>query len=193
MHAPIMATATIEPALARQRVLEIGPGRGDFLFHLASLSPSSLVCGVEIKRQRFLKLLERQTQRGLGNIALICGDGRVALPIAFGDAPIDQIYVQFPDPWPKRRHRHHRLVDADFVEVCARCLRPGGEFWFVTDHQPYAAAVRAIIAADPQWQSAYSPPILTESPEAYPTYFAEKWRKEGRTIYYQRYRKTVTN
>lgn len=168
-------------------LVEIGPGRGDFLFFLAEQHPDAVVCGIEIKRRRFEKLVARREQRRLHNVHLVLGDARDALPMLGG--PIDRMYIQFPDPWPKRRHAKHRLLTADFLAHCDRRLRAGGELWFVTDHQPYAEAVAVLVRQTTAWQQAFAAPVVTECPDAYPTFFAEKWRKEGRTIYYQRYRK----
>lgn len=168
-------------------IAEIGPGRGDFLFHLAEQHPGAIVCGIEIKRKRFEKLVARREKRALYNVQLVLGDARTVLPLLVG--PIDRIYIQFPDPWPKRRHAKHRLLDAEFLAHCDHRLRPGGELWFVTDHQPYAETVAALVRQATPWHAVFAAPVVTECPEAYPTFFAEKWRNEGRTIYYQRYRK----
>lgn len=189
-QSPLICAPAAGGSLAhRPTILEIGPGRGEFLFHLAATNPNALVWGIEIKRRRFEKLCARREQLQLPNVALIHGDARAALPAIVDDAPVDDIYIQFPDPWPKRRHGHHRLITSEFLAVCARALATGGELWFITDALPYAETVAAMVRDDPEWQSAFPQAIVTACPDAYPTHFAKKWRAAGRTIYYQRYRK----
>ncbi|MBI2346702.1 MAG: hypothetical protein HYV03_07490 [Deltaproteobacteria bacterium] len=184
----------IAPAPARSSsaqspiIIEIGPGRGDFLFHLARTDPAAIICGIEIKWRRFEKLRERRERDRLANVALIYGDARVAVPQLA--CLVDKVYVQFPDPWPKRRHAWHRILDAEFLGSCARRLKTGGEIWFITDDKLYAESTAALFIADPGWQTYFAQPIVTNCPDAFPTHFAQKWRAEGRTIYYQRYKRS---
>lgn len=189
------ATSVIQPRF----VLEIGPGRGDFLFDYAQRFPETTVVGVEIKRRRFLQLVKRREAKQAINVVLIYGDARHALShlAAAQSEPgqsmpipprgIDQIYIQFPDPWPKRRHTHNRVVNAEFLALCADSLAFVGELWFITDCYPYAEQVARLVETSRRWCSIYPAGIVTDCATAYPTYFAQKWRDAGRTIYYQRY------
>lgn len=169
-------------------IVEIGPGRGDFLFHLAGLHIDAHIIGIELRHLRFRKLLLRRgtTQ----NISLVWGDARDALPLLAAQHRITALYINFPDPWPKRRHTKHRLMQPTFVQLCVSALATNGELWFTTDHAPYAAATAAHFATCPALTTLLPHPIMTTDPDAFPTYFAQKWRRQGRTIYYQRYRKT---
>lgn len=166
-------------------MVEIGPGRGDFLFHLAHTHPDAHVIGVEIKHTRFVKLLRRRG--ALANLTLVCGDARMVLPQLAAAHPLDTIYINFPDPWPKRKHQHHRLMQPAFVEICLRALAPAGQIRFTTDSHDYAQAVAALFARTGTHSLYHPQPIVTEEPGAFPTYFAQKWRAKGRTIYYQGY------
>ena len=122
-HEPILhypSSNTLD--LSRRIIVEVGPGRGDFLFHLAENNPEAQVYGIELKTLRFYKLVERRDARGLSNITLLKGDARIGLPEMFGSDHVDELHIQFPDPWPKRRHEDCRLVNDAFAADCVRVV-----------------------------------------------------------------------
>lgn len=168
-------------------IVEVGPGRGDFLFHLADTNPDASVVGIEIKRKRVDKLITRVEKRALANVTIIQDDARAAIPRVFPRGSVDEIHINFPDPWPKNRHAKNRALSMKFLIDCVDALKVGGTISFTTDHRPYAEDVAAEASQIPTIRSAYALPIVTDMPEAYETFFAAKWRSEGRTINYQKY------
>jgi tRNA (guanine-N7-)-methyltransferase len=58
------------------------------------------------------------------------------------------VFLFFPDPWPKQRHKKRRLVQAPFVERLRRVLEPGGHFHAATDWDDYARQIRRVLEAD---------------------------------------------
>ena len=92
-----------------------------------------------------------------------------ALPDA---ARFSAIYVLFPDPWPKKRHHKHRLLQPPMIaEIAARSI-PGARIYFRTDHEPYFLAARAVLEASPAWSLADEP-----WPFEVPTVFQERVRR----------------
>lgn len=162
-------------------IIEIGPGRGDFLFHLARTNPEATVAGIELKSKRYFKLISRTEKQALSNICLIQADGFLALQKHFGAGSADEIHINFPDPWPKRRHEKKRLLNKDFLSACADALKINGELSIITDAACYAKDISTAANELPALQKANSPQDL------YPTFFAQKWLAEGREIYCQRW------
>lgn len=171
-------------------ILEIGPGRGDFLFHLAETNPDKRIYGIELKWSRFEKLVRRRDKRNLGNLRLIHANAEVAVPKIFEENSVESIHINFPDPWPKNKHAGNRLLKKSFIENCRTILKPGGTLFITTDSESYAASTFKTCSQNEGLLPEYEG-IRTESPEAYPTYFAEKWKKAGRTIYYQKHVKRI--
>lgn len=169
-------------------IVEVGPGRGDFLFHLAEANADATVVGIEIKRRRVDKLIARTERRGLTNVCIVQDDARAALPRLFGEESIDAIHVLFPDPWPKKRHAKNRAVGTPFLRACRRALKIGGTIAIVTDSETYAAEVAACIdGVDGLAPCADDDP----SGEAvFPTLFAQKWRSEDRPFFLHHLRRT---
>ncbi len=177
--------------LTESVIVEIGPGRGDFLFHLAETNPDKSIVGIEIKRKRVDKLIERTENRKLKNVTVIQDDARCALPRFFRENSVDAIYVNFPDPWPKRRHEKNRVLSRDFLEDCRHVLKFYGKLNITTDFAPYAEAVADEVCGIPLLETCYPEVVKNRSDDAYPTLFAQKWINMGRTIYYQKYQRTI--
>lgn len=164
------------------KFLEIGPGRGDFLFHLAEEDPLGVIVGVEVKRKRFDKLLVRREKRALTNVELLCGDARFAL-LQFPDAEFDKIFILFSDPWPKRRHAKHRLFQTKFVEELSRVLKPGGRIYVAHDDPRYIAQIREVFR---RFAGSF---VHRDDGVEFTTFYADKWKKEGRRIWSFSYEK----
>lgn len=175
------------PLSADGRILvEIGPGRGDFLFHLARENPLALVCGIELMHERFEKLICRRDRQELENIWLLQGDARRVLPEVF-DAGVHEIHIHFSDPWPKRKHFKHRLMQPPFIAACVRSLLTGGHLYFTTDWADYSEWTAKLLATRPELQSVYDPVIQFNRDDIFPSYFCKKWIAQGRTIQCQKY------
>ena len=170
-------------------IVEVGPGRGDFLFHLAESNPEARVVGIEIKGKRVDKLIKRTERRDLENVTIIQDDARSALPRHFAEGAIDEIHIHFPDPWPKKRHTKHRPINEEFLADCTKALKPSGTITFITDHLPYAEIAAELFVRTEGLAGCYRNTIETDVPGAFPTFFSEKWKSEGRRIYYQKYRR----
>ena len=171
-------------------ILEIGPGRGDLLLSMAAALPEKRLVAIEIGKKRFYRMIPRIQKLNLSNIDLICGDARLALPKFFKGPTFEKVYVLFPDPWPKARHALKRLLHTEFIELLTSVIKPGGDLFLATDVSWYAEW--AVINADslPQLQTMGDPWVDAEALFGYaPTFFEQKWRAEGRRIYYMHYRR----
>jgi len=187
-HIPIAFPASIQPQSAPRRILEIGPGRGDYLFYLGEQNPEHVVLAIEIKPQRVDKIAERMQRHGLKNVCIIEGEGhRICKQLFKQNFMFEAIHINFPDPWPKNTHRKNRLITEDFLQLCANLLELGGKFHFATDVDWYAAAVAKLMKNVPQMQPLI-PEVITQNAElVFPTFFHEKWKQMGRKTYYQAY------
>lgn len=168
------------------KLLEIGPGRGDFLFHLAQENPLATAVGVEYKRKRHEKLRLRLEKRALANVELHWGDARIVLPEEFGDEEFDKIFILFSDPWPKRRHAKHRLFQEGFIEELLRVLKPGGRIYIAHDDPRYVAQIREV------FQGFAGSLVYHDGGLEFTTFYADKWIKEGRRIWSFSYEKIDT-
>lgn len=159
--------------------LEIGFGGGEHLFWQAENHPSIGMIGCEPFISGVAKLVRGIDEVGLRTVRLHDDDARQVLDW-LPDASIGRVFVLFPDPWPKQRHRKRRFLNADGLGGLARVLRPGGEFRFATDIADYAEMVLASIMQRADF--APRPGLLDERPSDWPlTRYAEKAIAAGRT------------
>lgn len=128
--------------------VEIGPGLGEFLVAIASRQPQRNFFAVERAASRVRHVQQRIDRQGLTNARILCAEAECVLAM-FPAACVERFYIQFPDPWWKRRHHRRRLVNPVFVAELRRVLRPGGTIELVTDVEEYFALAQAALRADP--------------------------------------------
>ena len=180
------------PSLASplRMVLEIGFGRGEFLLDLAQRAPGVAHVGVEISRKRVLKQARRLARSELTNVRLVHGTGEQALAELFGPASLAAVWINFSDPWPKKRHHRRRLVQAPLVAAVADRMKRGGVLHVATDDVPYAEHIDAVLAAESQLENVFAPARwLADVPGRTPTAYELEWRAEGRPLHFFAYQR----
>lgn len=130
-------------------VLEIGFGMGAATAAIAQARPDTDFLGIEVHPPGVGALLQRIDALGLGNLRLIQHDAVEVIDHMLAPASLAGVHIYFPDPWPKKRHHKRRLVQAAFVARLVGRLAPGGYLHCATDWQPYAEAMLAVLAAQP--------------------------------------------
>tara|TARA_B100000315_G_scaffold88782_1_gene81561 strand:- start:677 stop:2443 length:1767 start_codon:yes stop_codon:yes gene_type:complete len=118
--------------------LEIGFGTGDFLIEMAARESHHNFIGIDFYHKGIRKLMTRIRNLGLNNIRVVHGDVRNKIPLLFQNETLDTVYINFPDPWPKKRHKKRRLIKPKFVKLLAQKLAPMGRVCLATDSGTYA-------------------------------------------------------
>lgn len=113
--------------------VEIGVGKGDFLTELAARNPNVNYVGLEAQQGVLYFAARKAAARQLSNVRLLVFDA-AHLTELFAPAEVDRIYLNFSDPWPKKRHAKRRLTSELFLERYRAVLKEGGELHFKTDN-----------------------------------------------------------
>lgn len=161
-------------------ILEIGPGKGEFILSLARENPGIHFVAVEYRRFRFQKICRNIERLDLKNLFIIYGDARECLARLFPNNFFEKIFVLFPDPWPKKRHAKHRLLKPRLIRELQNLLKEGGEILNATDAGFYSEQILTSFAEVGGFRCE-----ATASP--HPTYFEQKWKAMGRKIDYWRF------
>ena len=121
----------------------------------------------------------------VANVRLRRGDAQ-ALVEAAPDAFFARVFILYPDPWPKRRHRKRRVVSEAMIEQLARVMRSGGELRFATDIDDYAGWTLRRLLASPhfRWTASRADDWRVPWPEWRPTRYEAKARSAGRASVY---------
>jgi tRNA (guanine-N7-)-methyltransferase len=146
-----LAFATILPAGGTPLVLEIGCGHGHFLTAYASTHPEQLCIGIDIRLERTDKALRKRDRAGLSNLYFLRCDASNFLSEMPAGVTLTDVYMLFPDPWPKKRHHKNRLLQTGLLNELGARAGQGTRLFFRTDYQPYFAEAQEIIAAHAQW------------------------------------------
>lgn len=159
--------AELQPQLdaalgGRHRItLEVGCGHGHFLTAYAQAHPDEFCVGIDLLADRLARAARKTRAARLTNVAWIHAEANLlidALPRGLALGPT--IFVLFPDPWPKRRHWKHRVMQPEFLSLLAGRAEPGTRLCFRTDYAPYFKEVATLVAAHPAWS--------VETPPAWP-------------------------
>lgn len=122
----------------RARVLEIGFGDGMSLLTQAAGAPDYCFIGIEVYAAGLGRLLHQLAAQKIDNVFVYYADALSVLPLCIPDASLDRMQIDFPDPWPKKKHTKRRLVQTDTLPVFLRKLKTGGILSLATDCKDYA-------------------------------------------------------
>ena len=176
----------------RKRVLEIGFGRGEFLLAMAERAAEVEFVGIEISFKRTLKMARKVARTKLGNVRLLEARAQVALKELFLPGSLDEIWVNFSDPWPKARHAHRRVIQPSFSADAARALGESGILYVATDDVRYAHQIDEVLAGEAALFNQYRPwPYLHDVPGRASTGYEEQWREAGRALHFFAYSPTA--
>lgn len=173
----------------RPLIVEIGFGNGDYLCHLARQNPNANILGIEIANQCLERAEARIAKEGLGNVRLIHSPAETALYHLLEPMSVQEIHINYPDPWFKKRHAGRRLIQRDTLDVMVNRLRYGGWFYLATDIRAYAEMSHALLAETPCLTNVLDTPWTHHLPARYPTKYERKGLREGRLGHYFVYRR----
>lgn len=114
--------------------IEVGTGKGKFIVEMAKRHPHINYIGIERQQSVIVSALKKIKEEGLSNVKLINVNASELTDI-FDKGEVERIYLNFSDPWPKKRHGKRRLTHPVFLTVFERILVNGGELHFKTDNQ----------------------------------------------------------
>ena len=115
--------------------VEVGCGKGKFTAETAQANPDVLMIAVERCREAMVVAMEKAREMGLTNVFFI--DMVVAeIESIFAPGEIYRLFINFPDPWPRKKNAKRRLTHRGFLDKYCRVVRTGGEFHFKTDNAP---------------------------------------------------------
>lgn len=127
--------------------LEIGSGHGGFALAFAAQNPAVDFVAMEWRKKFADWTRARAAQRGLRNLIVLQSDARLEVARLFGEASLDCVHLQFPDPWWKRRHQKRRVLDESFAPLLLSRLRPGGLLEVRTDVSERGEEMRELLEA----------------------------------------------
>lgn len=130
--------------------IEIGTGKGHFIIQLAQQNPDINYIGIEKYTSVLLRAVQKMEclEQPLANLRFICMNAE-NLSDVFASQEISKIYLNFSDPWPKKRHARRRLTSREFLHLYDQILTKSGKIEFKTDNkQLFDFSLNELPAAD---------------------------------------------
>ncbi len=145
---------TLETNIAadyKNYTLEIGCGHGDFLTAYAEKFPNDFCIGIDLLNQRLKKCVRKSDRKGLKNTLFLKAEANEFLETLQKDITFENVFILYPDPWPKRRHAVNRLIQHEFIQKLESCLIPNGKVFFKTDDENYYLWSKNVFSKTPYW------------------------------------------
>ena len=120
---------------AKEIRVELGCGKGRFTCEQALREPDVLLLALEKVPDAMVVAMERVVEQGIPNVRFLDRDAEL-LPEMFAPGEISRLYINFPDPWPKKKQFKRRLTAPEFLDKYRALLPEGGAVWFKTDNDP---------------------------------------------------------
>ncbi|MFY4774538.1 tRNA (guanosine(46)-N7)-methyltransferase TrmB [Metabacillus sp. RGM 3146] len=114
--------------------IEVGTGKGQFIAGMAKQNPEVNYIGIELFESVLVNALQKAADDHIPNLKLLNVDAADLTEI-FDQKEISRVYLNFSDPWPKKRHEKRRLTYKTFLAKYEEILVKGGEIHFKTDNQ----------------------------------------------------------
>ncbi len=165
--------------------LEVGFGGGEHMVHMAARHPQVGIIGCEPFVNGVAMLLGKIRAAGVQNLAVYPGDARDVMEV-LPAASVTRAFLNYPDPWPKRRHHRRRFVTAEHLDPLARVMAPGAEFRVATDIPDY---VRQTLEEVPRAGFRLEAEGGTPWPDWISTRYEQKALREGRVPHYLTFRR----
>jgi tRNA (guanine-N7-)-methyltransferase len=156
---------------------EIGSGHGDFLNAYAQSFPSEFCLGIDLISKRLRKSEKKARRFNVSNVAFMKAEATELLEAFPSDLAIAKVFILYPDPWPKKKHWKHRLIQFKFLTDLAVKMKPNGRLYFKTDDAAYFEWTTTLLAQHSDWRLTGEDVM----PVNLKTFF-EKLKGEGRAI-----------
>jgi len=172
--------------------LEIGFGEGEFIVELARNNPGWNYLGIEIKYFRYRKAVKLAANENIKNVRLLHIDADLAVEQAFTGNSFDKIYINFPDPWPKDRHKKHRIINNTFLNNLYTVMKDGSVIEFTSDHLDYINHTIEHFDKYKKFSNIYGSAGYSETLQNRPrTKFEIEYLEKKRQIYYLAFKKLL--
>ncbi len=172
--------------IAQPLEVELGCGDASFLVEYASRHPSRNFIGVERLLGRIRKLDRKGRRAGLTNLRGLRIECGYFLEWLLPPGSAQVLHVYFPDPWPKKKHARHRLINERFPVLARAALLPGGLVYLRTDDADYFKQMTEVFAGNREFEPTETPADLA----ALPTDFEREFTARGVRTFRAAYRRS---
>ena len=152
--------------------------------------PNENFIGIDFYHKGIRKVITRIAKYEICNARIVYGDAKEKIPLLFNPEELERVYINFPDPWPKKRHHKRRLIKPGFIKVLAVKLNCGGEIHIATDHEAYAMEILDFFEKEPTLKNKNELGAFRSQKEGVPkSKYEKKFISAGERIFYLEFKK----
>lgn len=171
-------------------IVEYCSGNGQWILEKAQNNPNQNFIAVEKKFARARKIWKKIHNYQLENLIVVLGSGEDFSNWYLPKNSINQVYINFPDPWPKEKHAKNRIIKRPFLDQVKSLLKPKGNICISSDHKGYIDQAITLFLEDSSWKSPFNSPYFVTELENYGTsFFDTLFRQRDLNIYYLQFDK----
>jgi tRNA (guanine-N7-)-methyltransferase len=163
--------------------VELGCGDASFLVEYAARHPDRNFIGVERLLGRLRKLDRKGRRAGLANLRGVQIESSYFLRYLLPPRSASALHVYFPDPWPKKKHHKHRLINATFPALARAALAPGGAVYLRTDDRDYYLQMTEVFDVSREFEKVETPAELSDLPTDFEREFQARGIKTLRAAF----------
>lgn len=173
--------------------LEIGCGNGKFIVEIAMNNKDKYFIGLEYSFKAAKKAVSKAYKRNIKNLTIIFGEANNVIDKYLNEKYLfDKIYLNFPDPWTKKKHSHRRIFNKIFLNKIHKLLKNNGIFYSVTDDDNYALEIMNPIYKEAiNFNNILNTDYVHKLDGYGVTLYEEKMRAIGHNIYFFAHNKKV--
>ncbi len=160
-------------------IVEVGFGRGEFLLKLARDNPEKKVLGFELSGISIEKLLKKLRREKLRNVHCTRIDAYWGFHFLLRDGSVERIYINYPDPWFKKRDYKRRLTTRKNLYMFHRKMKQEGVIRIRTDYRPFAE----FSLEEAEWLGGFDTTMRELSVKEPLTKYERRWLSEGKKLY----------
>lgn len=165
--------------------IEYCSGNGQWILEKALLNPSINWIAVEYKFERARKIWVKMHNMRLKNLFIVFGEAYLFTSKYLYESCLKNIFINFPDPWPKKKQAKHRLVNIEFMKALSIVVEKGGIATIVTDDDMAKEWMLQAVILSEKWKPLFEYPYYINSLENYgDSYFKNLWLENGKEIKY---------
>ncbi len=171
--------------------LEVGCGKGKFIYEKALNNPNGLYVGIEKQASIIVQASDKNKNNELKNLKYYYGDINNLIDNKILKNKVDKIYLNFSDPWPKKRHEKRRLTYKTFLDIYYKLLKDDGIVELKTDNKSLFEYSIISMANYKKWyfEQLYLD-LHSEEIDNIKTEYEEKFSQKGFDIKYLKVKKT---
>ena len=164
--------------------IEYCSGNGDWVVAQAQSEPTKNWIAVEKRLDRVSKIWLKLKKLQLKNLFIVCGEAYTYTHHYVFTHSIDEVFIHFPDPWPKACHSKHRLLQGPFLDELSRVLVHDKGVTFVSDDLRYLNSTIDVFQSHPSFEPIHPAPYFVTEDSTYGgSWFENLWREKGRQIH----------